>query len=118
MQKNALFLVCAVCLSVFLLNVPSESVRPTAPAGWIFYHHPKTGLSFYYPPDVVFNTQDGPDGNFGYAYILHKPDDHSESISFYVLKNLEHKSLGDFIVAHSGGLFGKPDPTLSQDILL
>jgi hypothetical protein len=122
MQKNRL-LIWVICLGVWLtscqpLNLPNESATATAPADWIFYHHPKTGLSFYYPPDVEFNTQDGPEGNFGYAYIVHRPEGQPESVNFYVLSNPEHWSLDDFIVAHSAGLFAKPEPTLPREEIL
>lgn len=134
MQKKHLIFWIA-CLGIVLvacqpLSIPNDIATATAPAGWIFYHHPQTGLSFYYPPDVRFNvsqsfsTPESPEVDFDQvhaiylAYIRHKPEGQSENISFYVLSNSEHWVLDDFVVAHSAGLFAKPDPTLPREEVL
>jgi hypothetical protein len=134
MQKNRL-LIWFICLGVWLagcqpLNIPNDNATATAPAGWIFYQHPQTGLSFYYPPDVSFNISENPStpvapgDDLGQAHaiylahLLHRPEGQPESIDFYLLSNPSHWSLDDFIVAHSADLFAKPDTTLPRGDIL
>lgn len=118
------------CIGYQAWLVHAWRINAPPPADWLFYHHPRSGLSFYYPPDVKFyipESSSTPKASSGevnqphvtfFAHIVHKPEGSPELIDFYVFTNPAHLALDDFIVAYSGGLLAKPDPTRARSEVL